>query len=137
MSIDYTRRTRTAPAPAPAPDVAPQPAPGPVPRSESDTEAAGPRPTVAGVVAALVAGSFAVPAWTSGHAVGAVLCTVAALLCFGPTRQAIRYTLAVAGLFVLRAIASRAGRLDEPGRVTDPAAAWRVWLNVRCAGCGW
>lgn len=137
MSIDYTRRPRVGPqapaAPVPVPSPSPRPAsPRPVPAPPP------PRPGygVGGVVAKLVMASFAVQAWTSGTALGAALFTVAALLCWAFVRQAIRYSLAVAGMAVIRAAAIKGGRLADPGRVTDPDAAWRQWLDAVCPSCG-
>jgi hypothetical protein len=141
VTIDYTRRPRPVPAPLPVPVPVPVPVPAPVPvpvpRSDPGSPTAS-RPGfgVVGVAVKLVAGWMAVEAWTNGTVLGAVLLTAVALLCWAPIRQALRYSLAVAAMFVVRALAVRAGRLIEPGRVTDPAAAWRVWLETRCGGCG-
>lgn len=71
---------------------------------------------------------------------GVVLLVIAALS-WWRTRAAIRYLLAVAGLaairwWVVRKTRPYAGQLEAPGRVTDPNAPWRQWLDTRCGECG-
>ena len=56
-------------------------------------------------------------------------------------RQPIRYLLAVAAMtairwYVVRKTEPYRAQLGEPGRVTDPDAPWRQWLETRCPTCG-
>lgn len=141
MTIDYIRRPRPVPAPVPVPVPVPAPilppASRPVPRPVPDSPApARPGYGVAGLAVKLAVSWFAVEAWASGTVLVAVAYTVAALLCWAFVRQALRYSLAVAGMAVIRAAAVRGGRLADPGAVTDPDAAWRQWLDTVCPGCG-
>lgn len=137
MTTDYTRRARPVPAPVPVPVPVPvPPSPRPVPRPDSPMPARRPGYGVAGLAVKLIVGWVAVHAWTTGPVLAAVAFTVAALLCWAFVRQALRYSLAVAGMAVIRAAAVRGGRLADPGSVTDPDAAWRQWLDTVCPGCG-
>lgn len=56
-------------------------------------------------------------------------------------RQPFRYLAAVAAMAVIRWYVVRKtepyrAQLGEPGRVTDPDAPWRQWLETRCPTCG-
>ena len=71
---------------------------------------------------------------------GVALLVVAALS-WWRIRQAIRYVFAVLGLalirwWVVRKTRPYADQLEAPGRVTDPNAPWRQWLDTRCGECG-
>lgn len=146
MTIDYTRRSRPVPAPpvilppAPVPPPVP-PVPAPVPRPVPQPAPPDPRPrrVPRPVVWAVRAGAvhLAFTAYGNGVALGVTLGVLVVLVTLPAMRQAVRYCLAVAGLAVIRAAAVKGGRLTDPGRVTDPDAQWRRWLDTRCAGCGY
>jgi hypothetical protein len=56
-------------------------------------------------------------------------------------RQPFRYLLAVVAMaairwYVVRKTEPYRAVLGEPGRVTDPEAPWRQWLETRCPTCG-
>lgn len=126
MSIDYTRR-----GPKPQPRRT-QPAPAPAPR----------RPFPVGYVAGRgVLVALGIAALThQAPGLGVALLVVAALS-WWRIRQAIRYLLAVAGMTLIRWWVVRKTRpyahlLEAPGRVTDPNAPWRQWLDTRCGECG-
>jgi len=62
-------------------------------------------------------------------------------LAYWRTWAFIRWWLALPGLFLIRAYVTRKARpyraeLGPPGKVTDPDAPWRRWLESRCSSCG-
>lgn len=126
MSIDYQRR-----GPKPAPRRT-QPAPAPAPRRPF------PIGYVAGRGALVVLAAYAL---AHHNATFGVVLLVIAGLSWWRIRQAIRYLLAVAGMtlirwWVVRKTRPYADQLEAPGKVTDPNAPWRQWLDTRCGECG-
>lgn len=127
MSIDYARR-----GPKPAPRRTP-PAPAPAPRR---------RTFPIGYVAARGLGVVAgIAELAHGQPALGVILLVLTGLSWWRIRQAIRYLLAVAGMtmirwWVVRKTRPYADQLEAPGRVTDPDAPWRQWLDTRCGECG-
>lgn len=76
-----------------------------------------------------------------GQTTAGVLIGIVAALSWWRLRQAVRYLLAVAGMALIRGWVVRHARpyadeLGDPGRVTDPDAPWRQWLDTRCPTCG-
>lgn len=69
----------------------------------------------------------------NGHRGVALLLVLAVVLLVRPIRSALRFTAAYAGLWlVYRAVlyvARRRGELPAPGRVGDPRAPWRRYLE--------
>jgi hypothetical protein len=133
VSIDYTRR---GPKPAPR-RTPPVPAPAPTPASAPT------RPLfsigyAAGRTALFLAGVVAMTHQAPGVGVALV---ILAGVCWWRMRRAARYLLAVAGMSLIRWWVVRKTRpyahlLEAPGRVTDPNAPWRQWLDTRCGECG-
>lgn len=127
MSIDYSRR-----GPKPAPRRT-QPAPAPAPTR---------KPFPIGYVAARgVTVVLAITALTHHSTWLGVTLLVLAGLSWWRIRQAVRYLLAVAGMslirwWVVRKTQPYAHLLEAPGKVTDPNAPWRQWLDTRCGECG-
>jgi hypothetical protein len=127
VSIDYSRR-----GPKPAPRRT-QPVPTPAPTR---------KPFPIGYVAARgVTVVLAAYALTHRNGTFGMVLLVIAALSWWRIRQAIRYLLAVAGMtlirwWVVRKTRPYADQLEAPGRVTDPNAPWRQWLDTRCGECG-